>query len=269
MLQVKGNQRFGRVGVGLVALAVAMGVAPMAAQERPATAVNKSAAPQATPQGPTLRLTMKEAETMAVETNLGLKQARLNSEIAAQNIVSARASFLPGLRANVSRSTSETQAQSVFESSANSFTNGSANYSGSVNQFLPWYGNNYSVSWSGKRSTTTQLGSTFNPTLGSTFQFAVNQPILRNFRTDSNRARLETAQLQQLSTDLQVQQQIVGKLGGGDRYLAGHVGVEFEIRQHLCGASRLSDLARVIDDVALLRGAFRVFHDRIHTTSIV
>ena len=211
MSKVQSNRWVRRVGVGVCAFAVMVGVAPMAAQERAATAaaVSKAYVPQ-TPQGPTLRLSMKDAETMAVETNLGLKQARINSEIAAQNIVSARASFLPAVRANVNRNTSDSQTQSVFESSGQIVSKSSGNYSASVGQALPWYGSSYNVSWSGNRSTTNQLGSTFNPTTGSTFSFGVTQPILRNFKTDNNRARLETNQLQQLSTDLQVQQQIVG-----------------------------------------------------------
>lgn len=211
MSKVRRNQRLRGALAGTVAFGVAVGIVPMAAQERVATsAAVTTAAPRAQPQGPTLRVSMKDAEAMAVETNLGLKQARINSEIAAQNIVSARASFLPGLRSTVSRNTSDSQAQSVFESSGAIVSNASANYSASVSQALPWYGSGYSVSWAGKRSTTTQLGSTFNPTTGSTFSFGVTQPILRNFRTDNNRARLETSQLQQLSTDLQVQQQVVG-----------------------------------------------------------
>ena len=200
MFQVKTYQRVWRVGVGAVAFAATLGVVPMAAQGQSPAA----------PQGPSLRLSMKDAETMAIETNLGLKQARINSEIAAQNIVSARASFLPGVSANVWRNTSDSQAQSVFESTGSIVTKASGNYSAGIAEALPWYGSSYSAQWSGNRSTTNQLGSTFNPTLGSTFQFRVNQPILRNFKTDNNRARLETAQLQQLSTDLQVQQQIVG-----------------------------------------------------------
>ena len=184
-----------RAAIALVFTATMLGVAPLGAQQRP--------------QGPTLRLSMQEAEAMALETNLGLKQTRIDLDVAAQNIAVARSAFLPSLRSSFSRSTSDSASQSFFESTGQIVTRGSINGSASFAQLLPWYGAAYQTTWTGSRSTTTAFTS-FNPQLGSTFRVDYSQPLLRNFKTDSARARLQTSEMARHSTDLQVQEQVLG-----------------------------------------------------------
>src|SRR5262245_60506853 len=79
--------------------------------QQPAGQAPVLTAPQApaAPQGPSLQLTMDQAVTMGLESNLGLKAERLNVDIAAQNIAISRSVFLPVTGYSLSRNTSQSQ----------------------------------------------------------------------------------------------------------------------------------------------------------------
>jgi outer membrane protein len=178
-----------------------------------ATALAQQATPPAPPatpgtSGPTLQLSMEQAVTMAMETNLGLKGDRLDVNIAAENIKGARASYRPVFASAFNRSTSDAVAGSAFEGgdivsrAGNSFTS-------SIGQNIPWYGGRYAVNWSGRRDTRTQLAPQFNPELASTLGFSITQPLLRNFSIDNLRTQVENAERGRQVADLTLERQIL------------------------------------------------------------
>src|ERR1700733_11709938 len=79
-----------RIGAAVV-LAMVI-VVPAARAQQPV--------PPAQPAPPTLQLSMSQAVTMSLETNLGLKSDRLNVSIAAEDVAGARAAFRPQLRSS-------------------------------------------------------------------------------------------------------------------------------------------------------------------------
>jgi outer membrane protein TolC len=193
----------------VTALVTAMSAAtPLVAQQagRPPSASAQTPPAQA-PSGATLQLSMDQAVTMALETNLGLKRDRLDLDVASQNIVGARAAFRPTLTSGLQRQTSQSQPSSFTETSTTSTA--SVGVTSTWRQILPWYGGNYSVSWSGSRSTTTTTFPNFNPNLGSRLTMNFAQPLWRGFRTDGTRVGLESAQRGQEIADLNLQQQIL------------------------------------------------------------
>src|SRR5687768_423074 len=106
----------------------------------------------ATPaQGPVLPLSMKQAEQMALEANLGLKADRLGPDIASENLAAARAAFIPAVSSSFSRSSNTSATTSVFEGASTSLTTKNLGGSAGVTQFLPWYGTFYRVSYSAGR----------------------------------------------------------------------------------------------------------------------
>jgi HAE1 family hydrophobic/amphiphilic exporter-1 len=189
----------------------------------PTASAQQASAPPATPQaqtpatsepqGPTLRLSMDEAVTMAMETSLGLQAAKLNLDIAAQNIVSARASFLPVITSGVTNS-SRTAPPGDFTQGSQDITSRNVSFQGSSRQSLPWFGSGYSVSWNGNRSSTVGGFPTFAPGLGTSISVNFTQPLWRNFIIDGTRAAVETSERQRVITDIQLQQQIVGLESG-------------------------------------------------------
>jgi outer membrane protein TolC len=166
-------------------------------------------APAAEPSGPTLALSMDEAVAMALETSLGLQSQRLTVNIAAQNVASARAAFLPQVNSNLTRSTTESPAI-VFEDGTVAVSS-SAVVSGGVTfvQPLRWFGGAVNATWDANRNTFSGTSATFNPRLGSGFRVNFTQPLWRDFRTDSARAGLESTERESVIVDMQLQQRIV------------------------------------------------------------
>ena len=186
-----------RAGVIVFTLLIALG--PALRAQQPAQA---APSPQAT-----LQLSMDQAVTMALETNLGLKADRLDVGIAAENVAGARAAFRPQLRSTFTHSTSDQLPQSFTEGNS-VVSSGSSSVSSSIFQNLYWYGGGYSVSWSGNRNTTTAALSPFNPRLGSALTMSFSQPLLRNFKIDNNRFNLQSAERSRQIADLSLEQRI-------------------------------------------------------------
>lgn len=197
-----------RAGVAALTTVLLAGTPLVARQAaRPPAPVPPQAATAQAPSGPTLALSMDQAVTMALETNLGLKRDRIDLDVASQNIVGAQATFKPTLTSGLTRQTSQAQPSSFTETSTTS--TGSVGVNSTWRQALPWYGSAYSVNWGGSRSTSTTNLPTFNPNLGSRLTLSFAQPLWRGFQTDANRVGLESAQRGHEVADLTLQQQIL------------------------------------------------------------
>jgi outer membrane protein TolC len=160
--------------------------------------------------GPTLRLSMDDAVNMALETSLGLQQERLALDVAAQGIVSARASFLPFVSSGISRSSNRAAPQRFADGTSAISQSFLVSGSASVRQNLPWFGGTYLTQWSARRNATPlDSNSSFNPQLGSTFAISFQQPLWQGLLIDGNRAALQRAERQRAITDIGLQQQIV------------------------------------------------------------
>ena len=189
------------------------GSAPLAQQvmqiKAPSQTPPQGAAPAAPGQtGESLPLSMEQAVSMALESNLGLKSERLNLDIASESIALAKSAFLPQVSGTLGRQRSKYQPSDFTQGTSDISTTG---VTGGLTfgQNVPGYGGNYVVSWSGNRFE--QIGglSSFNPRVGSTLQFNFTQPLLRGLKTDAARNSLETTRLNRDITDLGLQERIV------------------------------------------------------------
>ncbi|HSG01127.1 MAG TPA: TolC family protein [Vicinamibacterales bacterium] len=198
------------LGVRQVATVVVVTTVALAvpAARAGAQTVLQGTASQGGTQGLVLQLSMSQAVEMALEANLQLKASELSLDAADQNIVRARAAFLP--LASVSLSRNSTESQAAINSDGTRTNTSTQNFTGgtSLSQTLPWLGSSYAVTWGGNRYTASGL-ATFNPQLGSAFTFSFDQPLWQGFSIDQNRATLEVSQRNRVITDLQVQQSIV------------------------------------------------------------
>lgn len=166
-------------------------------------------AAQQAPAGPVLPLSMAQAETMALESNLGLKADRLGPDIASENLAAARAAFIPSLSSAFSRSSTERASTNVFEGSATSVTNKGISVSTTVSQLVPWYGGALQVRWNAGRNESTEAFSRFNPTLNSGINLSFSQPLVEGFKIDGARAQVRTSERNRQIADVQLEQQIV------------------------------------------------------------
>ena len=177
-----------RSWTALSASAVMMLVAPLGARQpgKPAPQTTMAFQAPAPPQaGAVLQLSMEQAVQMAVENNIALKAQRLNRDIAAEGVAGAQAAFKPTIGGSTGWRNAQFLPSSFTDLSSGTISQTNVNGSASVVQTLPWYGGNYSASWSSGRVTTTSLNPTFNPSLTSGVTLTFNQPLLRGFGIDS------------------------------------------------------------------------------------
>lgn len=161
------------------------------------------------PQGPALPLSMKQAEQMALEANLGLKADRLGPDIASENLAAARAAFIPAVSSSFTQSSVTRATTSVFEGASSSLTTKNLGGSAGVSQLLPWYGSSYRVSYSAGRQESTDEFSRLNPSLSSRLFVEFSQPLLEGFKIDGNRNNVRTAERSRAIADIQLEQQMV------------------------------------------------------------
>ncbi len=204
MTKVNGMGILRRAVVTTVAMA-GLAVSPLAAQQAASTT---RAPQQPAPQGPTMRLSMNDAVTMALEHNLGLKADRMDVEVADQNIASAKSAYLPVLTGSFGRQ-SNRSVPTDFTQGITDITSNGMTVATTVSQLTPWFGGSYSASWNANRND--QIGglSSINPRVGSGISLTYNQPLWREFKIDSERVNVETSQRQRSIADLGLQTRIV------------------------------------------------------------
>jgi HAE1 family hydrophobic/amphiphilic exporter-1 len=158
------------------------------------------------PAGEVLRLTRDEAVRLALQNNSGLAADRLDPAINAEEVAAARGAFVPTISSALQRNREQAPSTNLFSGNAPLETNFWAGEAG-VGQLLPW-GGRYDVSFNSARTTTTNPLSTFTPSITSTIQAVLSQPLLRNFKTDPARVQIELARQNLDIADLRLQGRI-------------------------------------------------------------
>ncbi len=182
----------------------------MAAAEQAVQQVAQQTAQQEvqTPTGPVRRITVDEAVSMAIESNLGIKADRLGPQIQDDALAQARGVFAPNLFTGLTRNSNTNATQSFTQAASDTITNTGFSNTTGIQQRLPWAGGSYDIRWSGARSETTAY-SNFNPQLSSSLTFTFQQPLLRNLSTDANRRLVWNTENLRRIADLQLRQSIV------------------------------------------------------------
>jgi outer membrane protein len=174
----------------------------------PLPAARQAVAPQLPPAiAAGAPLSMEDAVKMALENNLGIQAERLNPEIQSWALARATGVYAPALISTFSRSSNASPPVDYFSSNATVTTNGAMFTQGGVQQALKW-GGNYTVTFDGSRGTQAGGVVVYPLSLKSDFNAVVNQPLLRNFKIDSNRFSIQTTRIQSSIIDLALQQRV-------------------------------------------------------------
>lgn len=202
-----------RVGALIASLALLTPVTLAAQQEPPAGQQEPQryevgkALPPLTPGEQPVSLTLDEAVSKALESNLNIQSARLNPQMQGYSLRAARAAFTPTLSTTLGHNNSSNQSTSQLDGGARVETKReTANLS--LSQPLPWYGARLSADFSNSRTETNNSFSTRNPSYSSRLSFSYSQPLLSGFKTDNQRTALETQVIQSEITDLQLETQV-------------------------------------------------------------
>jgi outer membrane protein TolC len=156
-------------------------------------------------------MTLDEATTRALERNLELAVERLNPQAFDFSIASIEAAYHPtitsqlGLRNSTTFSRSQTAGADVLES---------ANMSGNVglSQNIKQSGANFSVTFNNNRIKQTDSFALRNPTLNTSFNAVLVQPLMRGFRVDGTRTQLIVTKLNQDMSELALRGTVVATL---------------------------------------------------------
>jgi outer membrane protein len=153
-----------------------------------------------------LRLTRDDAVRLAVENNPELAVVRFEPAVADARVAAARAVYLPTLSSSLLRNSESAPAANLFgagDANETAFWSGSAGLS----QLLPRGGGSYDLSYTTARTTTNNPFTSFVPSLTSSIQGVISQPLLRNFKIDAARAQLDLSRRNRDIADVQVRQQ--------------------------------------------------------------
>ncbi len=153
-------------------------------------AASQEPAPAAEPGGTPLSL--QQAIEMALENNLDVVVSRLDTQVQAEGVVSAKGVYKPFVSANLGNLDTRSPAQNQLIG-ANVLSSTRTNYSLAWDQQLGT-GGSYNVSWQNLRQTTNSAFSGFNPLYDAALSAQVTQPLAQNFKLDPNKQRILVAQ---------------------------------------------------------------------------
>ncbi|MFB3852488.1 MAG: TolC family protein [Vicinamibacterales bacterium] len=156
---------------------------------------NASQAPGTQDTRPVVNLTLEEAVRLATEKNIDLGVQRLNPQLQDLTLKQAKVSaYAPTYTSAFSTQRRLQQGTSTLAGGRETTTT-NLNLDNSIAKNLPWYGTNFSVSWTNSRSASNSNNASYNPNYTTTFRAQVNQPLLRNFKIDAGRQAVLAAEI--------------------------------------------------------------------------
>ena len=135
-----------------------------------------------------LRLTLDGALNTALTQNLGVQLQTYEYRISGENLRAQYGIFDFYTDANIRHAYADNPTTNPFQPSGSRSTSVGAGLS----QTLPT-GGDYRVTWDSNRSTVAGGGTTVNPQYGNGFDFAFNQPLMRDFGIDITRRSITFA----------------------------------------------------------------------------
>jgi outer membrane protein len=159
--------------------------------------------------GTALMLSLKDVTKLALQNNLDIAIQDVNEEVSQQKIIAAYGNYDPTLSGNLSFNSSK-QANTVSYQASNGAFNSTKtlNWDYQFRQNFRKTGGSISAGWNDSRTATNQTSYQFNPSYSSRASISFTQPLIRNFRIDSNRGNIKLANLDIKSTDSQFKQKV-------------------------------------------------------------
>ena len=169
--------------------------------------VEQVASEQTPPAARTVRLTLDEAVSRALENNLDIAVQRLNPQIADLDIASAQAAFSPIFDSTIGTA-SRVQPSTTQLDGGQRVIIDTTTYNAGLTKALKWGGASIDASWSNNRNATTSIFSSFNPSYRANLDLTYTQPLLRGFKIDSNRQRLQVTRLSRELSDIDLRRMV-------------------------------------------------------------
>jgi len=137
-------------------------------------------------------LTLENAIQMALENNLDIVVARLDTQAQGESVAAARGAYKPQIGAVLNNYESVSPAGSQLIG-AEKLERSTAAYNFSWEQLIP-SGGGYSISFENSRAKTNSIFTSFNPLFNSGINASVRQPLLKDLGLHSARQQVVVAQ---------------------------------------------------------------------------
>jgi outer membrane protein len=134
-----------------------------------------------------LRLT--DVVELALASNLDIAVERLSPQAVDFQIAGLRSTYRPVASSTIGRRDQTNPATNQL-TGGNSVNNQTNTYNFGMNQAVPYFGGNLSLSWSNVRTETNSTFSTFNPGFNTQLMANYTQPLLRGLYIDNTRQQL-------------------------------------------------------------------------------
>jgi HAE1 family hydrophobic/amphiphilic exporter-1 len=195
---------------------VLLGGATAAHAQTGSAPASATPAMQVAPGDAVLKLTRDDAIRLGVENNPDLAADRVDPAISAERLSAAKAAYVPVFQTGFTRNSQQQPPTSLF-SDAGGLETGLWRASASVLQLMPWGGGNYQLGINTSRATTNSLISSLNPEVGASLEFAISQPLLRDFRIDAVRGQIDIAVRNQSIAETLLQERIIDTSATAER----------------------------------------------------
>ena len=162
------------------------------------------------PAAPERRLSITDAVQLALEQNADLEVVRLTPQLQDLAVSQAQAAWAPSITSLFQSDNRDNPVNSFLSGGQNRVENNQTVLNFGLTSALPWYGSSYRVGWDNSRATTNNQFTNFSPQTGSTLTLNFTQPLLRNFKTDTNRNQLQVSRKNREISDVQVREAVVG-----------------------------------------------------------
>src|SRR5947207_8820264 len=155
----------------------------------------------------TLRLSVDQAVTLALEHNTDLKADRLDPQISDMRVAAAAGVFRPTINSSVV-SNNQLQPPASFLIPTATRTDVVTSNAGFA-QRLPWFGTTYNVGWSTSHTNSNSFLNSYNPLLQSGLSLNVSQPLIRDLSIDTARQQLITSRINRDIADTRLRESLV------------------------------------------------------------
>jgi outer membrane protein len=157
-------------------------------------------------QGPTIAMTLDDAVRFALERNLDIAVQRLNPQLQDIAVATARTFYGPTLTSqlgqnhNINAPTSQLQ----LSQGGGGVTNLTSTYNAGLTKNFTYGGGVATATLNNSRQATNSNNAFYNPQFNSLWTFSYTQPLLRDFRIDTQRRTLIVSQVNREISDVQL-----------------------------------------------------------------
>lgn len=159
------------------------------------------------PEGPVLQLTLDDVVRRAMENNVDIAVERYSPQDSELAIKQARGVYDPVLTSTINQNSQTDPARNAFTGGEKVDTDTFTFNFGGLQSLRT--GGSARVDFQNNRASTNNIFSNFNPSFGSSLNANLSQPLLRDFRIDSNRFQINVAKKNREISDVQFRQTVV------------------------------------------------------------